>query len=583
MLMKRIRKNRRVFFLILFGLFLTACEKQAVGDDKGAKEYIAESKENIMTDDAAGHAGESAEKETKESIAEDTKESAEENKSIAEDTEESAEENTKESTAEVGTEQTEKNISGGRTEKESAVTVYLPEETAYSDEIIPVQYVDDLSLLGEMKYTDSTYVWRDGRIYYRRYHENSFEEAALWGNYNPVSEMEKEIVCIDGNGAETVLFTDKGYGDMYLLNDRFYMTEFKTEKEDGAVYRRKQLYSVDMRGKDRIDYGNGSIFAIDETRNIVVMEIIEAEGAFYYAMNYKTGETKPLLAYKEGEYCHYIGAYRDGWLYYERINWSDAGVFELWAVSAEGERKKIIALASENNQRSNGYKESIWNIKADRERVYFIVGGYDGCAGEFQGGKLISIKPDGTDYKAVETPGDTYYICHDNGKTLLYFPRFFMPVADDVQECDTMVWDIEADICYLTDFPQTFLQSYDWQAEQIYKNDSDSTGVLFEPSFYYDEIDEKEVNIYAIPDDSGRIVRVAMNLGACIAKYEDGEVDRVQYKDLYYADGVLYFRVEYSVYDKDSSIGWRDGYRRLRSDVYRLKTGESMAKLLYSY
>lgn len=158
-----------------------------------------------------------------------------------------------------------------------------------------------------------------------------------------------------------------------------------------------------------------------------------------------------------------------------------------------------------------------------------------------------------------------------------------MPVADDVQECDTMVWDMEEDICYLSDFPQTFIQSYDWYAERICKYDSDNAGVLFEPSFYYDDIYTYEVNIYAVPDDSGRIVRVAMNLGAYIDKYEDGEVDRAAYKDLYYADGVLYFRVEYSVYDEDTSIGWRDGYRRLRSDVYRLKTGESAAKLLYSY
>ena len=99
----------------------------------------------------------------------------------------------------------------------------------------------------------------------------------------------------------------------------------------------------------------------------------------------------------EDDYSHYIGAYRDGWLYYERINWSDAGVFELWAVSVEGERRKIIAIASELNQRSVGFKEHIQNIKADGERIYFIVGGYDGSAGEFQGGKLISIKPDGTD------------------------------------------------------------------------------------------------------------------------------------------------------------------------------------------
>ena len=96
-------------------------------------------------------------------------------------------------------------------------------------------------------------------------------------------------------------------------------------------------------------------------------------------------------------------------------------------------------------------------------------------------------------------------------------------------------------------------------------------------------MNEKKVDIFAVPDDSGRIVRAAMNLDVHIAEYKDGEVDRVKYKDLYYADGFLYFTVEYSIYDKDSSIGWRDGYRRLRSDVYRLKTGEGAAKLLYSY
>lgn len=487
-----------------------------------------------------------------------------------------------EALTEKAAEPAEENAGGGRSEQDDAITLYLSEEITYSDEIIPVQYVDDLSLLEEMKYTDSTYACRDGKLYYRRYHENSFEEAAMWGNYDSVSGTEKEIVRIDEDGAETVLFIDKGYGDMYLLNDRFYMTEMATRNEDGAVYHQKRLYSVDMQGEDRIDYGYGGIFAIDETRNIIVMEIIEEEGFCYYALNYKTGEKKRMLP-SEDDYSHYIGAYRDGWLYYERINWSDAGVFELWAVSVEGERRKIIAIASELNQRSVGFKEHIQNIKADGERIYFIVGGYDGSAGEFQGGKLISIKPDGTDYKAVETPGDTYYVSHDNGKTFLYFPRFFMPVADDVQECDTMVWDMEEDICYLSDFPQTFIQSYDWCAERICKYDSDYAGVLFEPSFYYDDIYTYEVNIYAIPDDSGRIVRVAMNLGAYIDKYEDGEVDRAAYKDIYYADGVLYFRVEYSVYDEDTSIGWRDGYRRLRSDVYRLKTGESTAKLLYSY
>ena len=100
----------------------------------------------------------------------------------------------------------------------------------------------------------------------------------------------------------------------------------------------------------------------------------------------------------------------------------------------------------------------------------------------------------------------------------------------------------------------------------------------------YDESgEEKTTNIYAIPDDSGKIVRVAMNLEDYIPKWENEEIDLIQYEDLYYADGFLYFTAEYSAYDEETAIGWRDGYRRLRSDVYRLKVGENAACMLYSY
>lgn len=108
-------------------------------------------------------------------------------------------------------------------------------------------------------------------------------------------------------------------------------------------------------------------------------------------------------------------------------------------------------------------------------------------------------------------------------------------------------------------------------------------GALCGLTLYEDEIKEKEADIYALPDDSGKIVRVAMNLGDKITKRENEEVYKVKYEDLYYADGFLYFTVEYNVYDEETTIGWRDGYRRLYTDVYRLKIGEDKAEILYSY
>ena len=110
---------------------------------------------------------------------------------------------------------------------DNVIAAYATEDIEYVDEVMPAQYTDDLSLLSDMKYVNNTYVYQDGKVYYRRYHEDSYEEAALWGNYDDIPETKKEIVCIDADGAETVLFTDEGYGEIYLIDDRFYMLDVK--------------------------------------------------------------------------------------------------------------------------------------------------------------------------------------------------------------------------------------------------------------------------------------------------------------------------------------------------------------------
>ncbi|MDE6421177.1 MAG: DUF5050 domain-containing protein [Lachnospiraceae bacterium] len=462
-------------------------------------------------------------------------------------------------------------------EPEAVIMVYVSEDIEYSDEVIPVQYVDALSMLDDMKYTNSTYVYQDGNVYYRRYHEDSYEEAALWAMYDsqPIPGAKKEIVCIDSDGTETELFTDEGYGDIYLVNDRFYMTDGVNME----VYMGLQLYSVDMQGNNRIDYGNGRILAIDRERNVMVLQMWEEEGdshwdrTRYYAMNYETGETEPIN-FDDGHIR--VEAYQDGWLYYTKYDKDDKAVHMLCAVSLEGEQREILALTSDHNINNEDH-EYISHVKVDEDRIYFLYGGYSGTLVAFQGGLLISVRLDGTDYRAVMIPEDFFYLSHNNGKTMIYFPRYFFPdEAESFQEHNMWAWDMDANTCYFTDFPERILRDYDLQTRGM----PTEKGVLCEWSLYGEN---PQTNIYAVPDDSGIIVRVATDLGDCIAKWEDEEIDWIRYRDLYYADGFLYFTIEYSAYDETASIGWRDGYRRLRSEVYRLKTGESTANMLYSY
>ena len=470
-----------------------------------------------------------------------------------------------------------------QSEANNVIVTYLTENIEYADTVVPVQYADDLSLIEDMKYRDSTYAYQDDKVYYRRYHEDSFEETALWGNYYFTPETRKEIVCIDSDGKETELFADAGYGKIYLLHDRFYMTDAELREKDGILCRYRRLYSVDMQGNDRIDYGDGEILVIDREKKILIFEV-RKEDVFqycYYILNYETGEQKPLNLDINDDDSVYIKFYQDGWLYYEKFKGGNAMVSHLCAVSLEGEQKEILALTSDINQRQKRY-ETIQCIEVDGDRIYFIFGGHDGSANVFQGGMLISVKSDGTDYKALSAGGEAFYLCHKNGKTLVYFEPPYMEIEDPDNRHYIWLWDVDAGICCPSEFSRNILYAYYTEMDLVRWNSGDKE-TLCETMKYDESGEEKTTNIYAIPDDSGKIVRVAMNLEDYIPKWENEEIDLIQYEDLYYADGFLYFTAEYSAYDEETAIGWRDGYRRLRSDVYRLKVGENAACMLYSY
>lgn len=183
------------------------------------------------------------------------------------------------------------------------------------------------------------------------------------------------------------------------------------------------------------------------------------------------GKQSCLLTMDMGDGFIDVEAYQDGWLYYTTFDRSDDIVCRLCAVSLEGEKREIIAFTSYvNQQHYYSYTESILQLKVDGDRVFFIFGGYDGTAHVFQGGTLISIKLDGTDYKAVETEWDDFYLSHAGGKTLIYYPRYYYPFHIDPDiEYDMYVWDIDANKCYLTDFPRKILDGYRRLRTEVYR------------------------------------------------------------------------------------------------------------------
>lgn len=469
------------------------------------------------------------------------------------------------------------------TENPPFIKAYLTEDIEYCEDAVPVQYTDDLSLMEGLKYADHTYVYQDGMIYYRRYHDDSFTESALWGAYDFVAGIKTEIVCMDSDGKVTELFADEGYGDIYLINDRFYMTDTDPGAEQPVEFGIAHLYSTDMQGNDRIDYGIGRILIADRERNIVILQMQEQRELHYYVMDCVTGARKPLT-FPDNEYYITPKAYRDGIIYYSKSKKNGNHVCILCTVSLENEHREILAITTNPDDKpwAPTYHESILHLEADEERIYFVFGGYDGSAAMFQGGKLVSIKPDGTDYKAIEIEDEDYCLCHENGRTLVYFSNSHSPIEDERGEYNALVWDVEANRCYPSDFPLYILYAYHSKTQGLpcdYSGNRGSLCIVCQNNYRAADV----VDIYAVPDDPRKIVRVAMDLKQSFAGKDDVEQGYSWIEDPYYADGYLYFTVEYSVYDEKASIGWRDGYRRLKSEVYRLAIGDDTAQLLYSY
>lgn len=443
---------------------------------------------------------------------------------------------------------------------------------SYSDEVIEAEYTDDLSLLKEMNQTNHSYACQDGKVYFRQYHKEYDGVDAFGGEY-PVTDGEKTMICVDQEGVARELFKDKGWGDFYLIGDRFYMMECR--KEDGrSEYR---IYSVDREGNDRIDYGVGKIKAVDETKGILILEM---QGSRYglvsdiRVLDCASGDCRsfgPLLegdGRKEGEEFEQwsFEAYQDGWVYLSCLKGDtleNPGKTDLYAISPEGVWQKVITMISDEKT----YIRSILQLEVLEDRLFFTYGGYDGTAHFFQGGSIISVKRDGTDYRAIEniaadrpTSEDVFLLRQDAGRTLVYFGAAYY-TADSLKKGEdeyyqVTVWDVDTGTLYPSTFP-------------VYPAYNAKKGI------YLDTSDR----VCALPDRTGRIVRVVENLYDYLEGTEGNEGERNAQRldyDVYFADGYLYFTADYAFDSEEYRKGRETAY-------YRLKPGEEKAELLYAY
>lgn len=130
------------------------------------------------------------------------------------------------------------------------------------------------------------FVTYDGKIIYRRFGVDSMTPLATDAKFleSPNNYGESEIMCLDPTTLETkVLFTDTGYGKLYIYNGFLYSYRY-TDDWSGEVYR------IRLDGTDESVITDGYLYDCDECGNMAIYRYL------------KSSHGKELCVYSEKDF-----------------------------------------------------------------------------------------------------------------------------------------------------------------------------------------------------------------------------------------------------------------------------------------
>lgn len=272
-------------------------------------------------------------------------------------------------------------------------------EIAYS-----MKESQDKSMLDGMEQKSHDFVAYQNEVYYREYNEKSFSPGKTdewYDDYVTEPDVESKMMCVGGDGAVRELFQDKGSGDIYIQDGRFYMMEL-SEKEDMQYW---HVYSVDMNGKDRRDYGEGWIVGADAENHVLLYEWIDnssygtdINGMYdnkIFKINTLSGETEQILSdYVKSNFL----LLKDGTVYFgvpsgqkRKDNYPE----KLYSLSlADGSIKELAEICGEG-----GMNLRIRKLVVSDNKAYFSYGRYEGSARGWSGGSMGMAMLDGSGYR----------------------------------------------------------------------------------------------------------------------------------------------------------------------------------------
>ena len=220
-----------------------------------------------------------------------------------------------------------------------------------------------------------------GNTYYWKLTDDSRSKTAVFANYKYIENNSNELVKVDENGNEGVLLKDKGSGDIFIVNDRIFLSSVTDE-----YGLNRNIYSVDLNGEDKKEYSQGDMKYI--IGDYIICQMENNKGIF--RINTKTDQIENLRTNAKILNCI------DEVIYYEEDYNSDDKELKIGSITDNNDNGIIAKILSSDFKQYNGRSIiEVTELWKENDRINMYVGYRDGTANLLQELLLFKMDKDG--------------------------------------------------------------------------------------------------------------------------------------------------------------------------------------------
>ncbi len=388
----------------------------------------------------------------------------------------------------------------------------------------------------------------NGNLYYWKLNESSRLDSG--GGLN-LSENQgysgNQLVKIDMNGHDQVIYTGKGLGKIFAVGERLYFMYEENYRE--------HICSVNLDGGDFKEFGEGEI-------HYVLGDYLFCTDGTSGNIDHKAFLQSILLDTKKdlGKELTYLGIV-DNLMYYSQFDYK-AGTLSIGTISGDGTDNGIIATLNANLftmwTQQTMY---VYNFINYNDNLYLVYGYSAGTANLVQESRIAKMNEDGTNLKILnsyceEDTGDSFMV--DGKLCLIYTEGKAIDLEND------QIIDVDKNLKVHFNYWQVIFDvetEYTPTYDLSYKN----------PKILYCDKETNESKVILSEQD---------------LKNEGITVDSENTVNVYSSSVIgneAYFVIDYGKHDATKDVGWRYVYNRLKTICYKYNIETGTVEKLYEF